>query len=115
MMLRLISLDPLEIRYQKCNGDSTLFNQGKIVNLAAVTIRSLPDEIHRAIKVRAEKHNRSAEAEMRAILEAAVRPENRLRLGTAISNMSREIGLTGEDVEALNEACTNSSAEPLLF
>ena len=70
--------------------------------MAAVTIRNLSEEAHRALKVRAAQHNRSAEAEMRAILEAAaVRPEGRLRLGTALSEMSRKIGLTNADVEAL--------------
>ena len=53
--------------------------------MAAVTIRNLSDEAHRALKVRAAQHNRSTEAEMRAILEAAVRPEGRVRLGTALS------------------------------
>lgn len=43
--------------------------------MAAVTIRNLSEEAHRALKVRAAQHNRSAEAEMRTILEAAVRPE----------------------------------------
>lgn len=42
--------------------------------MVAVTIRNLPQELHRALKVHAAQHNRSAEAEMRAILEAAVRP-----------------------------------------
>ena len=51
--------------------------------MAAVTIRNLSEETHRALKVRAAQHNRSAEAEMRAILEAAVRPEDRLRLDRA--------------------------------
>ena len=72
--------------------------------MAAVTIRNLSEEAHRALKVRAAQHNRSAEAEMRAILEAAVRPEGRLRLGTALSEMSRKIGLTNADVEALEHA-----------
>ncbi|TCU75432.1 plasmid stability protein [Bradyrhizobium sp. R2.2-H] len=69
--------------------------------MAAVTIRNLSEEAHRALKVRAAQHNRSVEAEMRAILEAAVRPEGRLRLGTVLSEMSRKIGLTNADVEAL--------------
>lgn len=56
--------------------------------MAAVTIRNLSHEAHRALKVRAAQHNRSTEAEMRAILEAAARPESRLLLGTTL----REIG-----------------------
>lgn len=82
--------------------------------MAAVTIRNLSEEAHRALKVRAAQHNRSAEAEMRA-LEAAVRPEGRLRLGTALSEMSRTIGLTNADVEALEQARDTRSAEPLRF
>jgi len=35
--------------------------------MAAVTIRNLSDEAHRALKLRAAQHNRSTEAEMRAI------------------------------------------------
>jgi antitoxin FitA len=81
--------------------------------LAAVTIRSLSDETHRAIKARAALHNRSAEAEIRAILEAAVRPAQRLRLGSAIAKMSRDIGLTNEDVEAFEKSFATQPAEPL--
>jgi plasmid stability protein len=83
--------------------------------MAAVTIRNLSKEAHRALKVRAAQHSRSAEAEMRAILEAAVRPEGRLRLGTAISEMSRKIGLTNADVEALEKARDARPAKPMRF
>lgn len=61
--------------------------------MVTVTIRNLSEEAHRALKVRVAQHDRSTEAGMRAILEAAVRPEGRLRLGTAPSDMSRKIGL----------------------
>ena len=83
--------------------------------MPAVTIRNISDEAHRALKVRAARHNRSAEAEMRAILEAAVRPEGRLRLGTALAQMSRKIGLTNADVEALDHARDTEPAKPLRF
>lgn len=72
--------------------------------MPAVAIRNLSEEAHRALKVRAAQHNRSAEAEMRAILEAAVRPEGRLRRGTALSEASREMGVTNADIEALEQA-----------
>ncbi|MDE5444412.1 plasmid stabilization protein [Bradyrhizobium sp. CSA207] len=83
--------------------------------MADVTIRNLSKEAHRALKVRAAQHNRSAEAEMRAILEAAVRPEGRPRLGTALSEMSRKIGLTNADVEALEHGRAARAAEPMRF
>lgn len=81
--------------------------------MAAVTIRNLSEEARRALKVRAAQHNRSAEAEMRAILEAAVRPEGRLRLGTALSEMSRKIGLSNADVEALERVRDTRPAKPM--
>ena len=83
--------------------------------MAAVTIRNLSDEAHRALKVRAAQHNRSAEAEMRAILEAAARPENRLRLGTALAEIGRKYGLTREDVEAIEQVRDRRPAEPMKF
>jgi plasmid stability protein len=72
--------------------------------MAAVTIRNLSDAAHRALKVRAARHKRSTEAEMRAILEAAARPEGRLRLGTALSEIGRKHGVTRADIEALEQA-----------
>jgi plasmid stability protein len=83
--------------------------------MAAVTIRNLSDEAHRALKARAAQHSRSAEAEMRAILEAAVRPQDRLRLGTALSEMSRSLELSNADVEALEQARDAAPAEPMRF
>jgi antitoxin FitA len=83
--------------------------------MPAVTIRNLSEETHRALKVRAAQHNRSAEAEMRAILENAVRPAHRLRVGTALADMSRKIGLTNADVEALEQARERKPAKPLRF
>lgn len=52
---------------------------------------------------------------MRAILEAAARPAGRLRLGTALADMSRKIGLTNADVEALEQVRETRPAEPLRF
>lgn len=83
--------------------------------MVAVTIRNLFEEAHRALKVRAAQHNRSAEAEMRAILEAAVRPEGRLRLGTALSEIGRKYGLTNADVEAIEQVRDTRPAEPMRF
>ena len=53
--------------------------------MASVTVRNLPDETHRALRVRAATHGRSTEAEIRAILESAVRPEGRVKLGTLLA------------------------------
>ena len=81
--------------------------------MPAVTIRNLPDEVHRALKQRATKHQRSAEAEMRAILEDAVCPEGRDRIGTRLAALSRQLGLTDADAEAIESARDRTPAVPL--
>jgi plasmid stability protein len=83
--------------------------------MPAVTIRNLSDETHRALKVRAARNNRSAEAEMRAILEEAVLPPDRVRLGTVLSEISRRMGLTNEDIEAIEQTRDRRPAEPFRF
>ncbi|MCB8839371.1 plasmid stabilization protein [Aurantimonas sp. VKM B-3413] len=83
--------------------------------MPAVTIRNLSDETHRALKVRAAQHGRSTEAEIREILESAVRPAERLRLGSALSALSRKAGLTNADFEALKQDRDKTPATPMSF
>ena len=83
--------------------------------MPAVSIRNLSPETHRALKARAVQHNRSTEAEMRSILDAAVRRESRLRLGSALADMSRKIGVINADVEALEAARDARPAAPQSF
>ena len=83
--------------------------------MTAVTIRNLPEETHRALRVRAAINGRSTEAEIRAILEDAVRPEGRVRLGTLLSGIARRAGVTDEDVEALEQSRDKNPAKPLKF
>lgn len=60
--------------------------------MAAVTVRNLPEATHRALKARAAKHGRSTEAEIRDIIESAVRPPTRIRLGSALADLGRKYG-----------------------
>ena len=81
--------------------------------MAAVIIRNLSDAAHRALKVRAARHNRSTEAEMRAILEAAVRPEGRLRLGSTLREIGQKHGISRADLEAMDRVRETRAAEPM--
>ncbi|WP_372785308.1 Arc family DNA-binding protein [Phenylobacterium sp.] len=67
--------------------------------MSVVTVRNLPEETHRALKVRAAQHGRSTEAEIRAILESAVRPPDRIRLGSVLAAIGREFGGVELDIE----------------
>jgi antitoxin FitA len=57
-----------------------------------LTVRNLPEETHRALRVRAARHGRSTEAEVRVILEETVRPAKRLKIGSEIRRIAGEIG-----------------------
>jgi plasmid stability protein len=78
--------------------------------MPSLTVRNLPEETHRALRLRAAQNGRSTEAEVRAILELTVRPPERIKLGTALFRISQKAAgladleplprtaLTGEDL-----------------
>jgi plasmid stability protein len=60
--------------------------------MPALVVRNLSLETHRALRVRARQHGRSTEAEIRAILDGAVRPAARMRLGSALAALAKPFG-----------------------
>ncbi len=66
--------------------------------MATVTVRNLPDEVHRAIRVRAAQRGRSTEAEIRDILAQSVHPDGRLRIGTELRRYAEQFGGVELDV-----------------
>ena len=83
--------------------------------MAMLTVRNLPDEVHRALRVRAAQHGHSTEAEVREILANAVKPEARVQLGDALAALGRRIGLTNEDFEVFERMSDKTPAEPPRF
>ncbi|MDO5057546.1 MAG: plasmid stabilization protein [Lautropia sp.] len=83
--------------------------------MAILTIRNVPDDVHRALRVRAARHGRSTEAEVREILAAAVKPGKRVRVGDALSDIGRKIGLTNEDLTVFDRVRDRTPAQPLRF
>ncbi|HRP24444.1 FitA-like ribbon-helix-helix domain-containing protein [Thauera sp.] len=84
--------------------------------MPSITVRNIPDEVHRAIRVRAAMHGRSAEAEVRSILEQAAKPQGRLKLGTLLASIAREAGgLTDEELALFENARDKTPAEPMRF
>lgn len=67
--------------------------------MAAITVRNLSDATHRALKARAAKHQRSTEAEVRAILDDAVSPPERVQLGSLLARIGRDTGGIDLDIE----------------
>ncbi len=83
--------------------------------MSTMIIKSIPDEVHAVLKARAKRHNRSLDAEVRAILEEAARPQARLKMGDALAAMSRGIGLNNEDFAVLEQTRNQAPAEPMRF
>ena len=83
--------------------------------MPSITIRNVPDDVHRALRVRAAQNGRSAEAEIRDILAKAAKPEGRVMLGSLLASIGSEAGLSNADVEALNSLCDKTPAEPASF
>ena len=71
--------------------------------MAMLTVRNLPDDVHRALRAQAALHGHSTEAEVREILAVAVKPEARVRLGDALAALGRKIGLTDEDFDVFTQ------------
>ena len=78
--------------------------------MSAVTVRHLPEATHRALKLRAAQHGRSTEAEIRAILEQAVRPQARIRIGSELAAFGERLG--GIDLDIARDP---SAVEPASF
>ena len=57
------------------------------VNMAQLVVRNLSDDLVKALKQRAAKHNCSAEQEHREILEAALRGPRRRSLASVLASM----------------------------
>ncbi len=77
--------------------DSTASN-AIIAIMATITVRNLPEETKRKLKIRAARQGLSLEAEVRLILKNAVTPDaGKKGLGTAIHNLFKDIG--GGEVE----------------
>lgn len=71
--------------------------------MVTLTVRNLPDEVHRALRVRAAQHGRSMAAEVRAILESSVGPTERVRLGSLLAAIGRQARLTDEEFAAFEQ------------
>ncbi|MBS9430657.1 plasmid stabilization protein [Photorhabdus luminescens] len=83
--------------------------------MAMMTVRNIPDEVHRALRVRAAIHGRSAEAEVRAILEESVKAEGRIKLGSMLAEIGRQSKLTDEEFTAIEQIRDKIPANPMNF
>ncbi len=63
-----------------------------------MTVRNLPDDVHRALRLLAAQHSRSMEAEVREILASIVKPAGRVKLGSVLADIGRQARLTEKEL-----------------
>ena len=83
--------------------------------MAQLVVRNLEDDVKERLRARARKHGRSMEAEVRAILRAAVPDpleDSTVGLGTRIASRFKGIGI---DLDPFIEELRKEPAEPADF
>lgn len=83
--------------------------------MAMLTVRNITDEVHRALRVRAAQRGRSMEAEVRDILESAVSPQGRVKLGSLLADMGRRAKLSNEEFAVFEQVRSKALARPVSF
>ncbi len=83
--------------------------------MAMLTVRNLPEEVHRALRARAAQHGQSMEAEVRAILEAAISPQGSVKLGSLLAAAGRQAKLSDEEFAVFEKARDKAPSRPVTF
>lgn len=83
--------------------------------MTTLTVRNLPSEVRRALRVRAAQHGRSMEAEVREILESAVKPEGRMRMGSMLAEVGRRARLSDDEFAVFEQVRDKSLARSMDF
>ncbi|MFT3742084.1 MAG: plasmid stabilization protein [Gammaproteobacteria bacterium] len=83
--------------------------------MSTLTVRNVPAEVHRALRMQAAMHGHSTEAEVREILANSVKPKQRVHMGDALSKLGRQIGLKTENFAIIEQICDKTPAKPVKF
>lgn len=90
-------------------------NAFKVIAMAMLTVRHLSEEVHRALRVRAAQHGQRMEAEVREILESAISPKGRLKLGSRLADMGRQAQLSDEEFAVFGPMRDKAPARQVSF
>ena len=83
--------------------------------MPSITVRNVPDEVHRALKMLAARHGHSTEAEIRDILANTVKPQGRKQLGSLLAEIGRQARLSDEEFAIIEQVRDKTSARPMTF
>jgi antitoxin FitA len=85
------------------------------MQMAMLTVRNISDEVHRALRVRAAQRGHSMESEVRDILEAAVSPQGRVKLGSLLADMGKRAQLSDEEFAVFGQVRSKTPARAVSF
>ena len=83
--------------------------------MVTLTVRNLPDAVHQALRVQAAQHGHSMAAEVREILQSAVNPEGRVKLGSLLADMGRRAKLTDAEFAVFEQVRGKATGRPVSF
>lgn len=78
--------------------------------MGSLNVRNLSDDTHKALRIQAARHGRSMEAEVRAILDEAMKPRKQPGLGSMLAAIGRDFD--GVDLDLTRDT---APAEPASF
>jgi len=87
----------------------------RVIVMAMLTVRNLSEEVHRALRARAAQHGQSMEAEVREILEAAISPQGRVKLGSILADMGRQAKLRDDEFSVFEQVRDKTPSRPVSF
>jgi plasmid stability protein len=76
---------------------------------------TVPDEVHRALRVIASEHGGNADGTILGNPERTLKPARRVRLGDALAALGHNVGLTDEDIATIDQMRHQSPAMPTPF
>ncbi|MEY4750703.1 MAG: hypothetical protein RIQ60_2917 [Pseudomonadota bacterium] len=83
--------------------------------MAMLTVRNLPDELHRALRARAAQRGVSMEAEARDILATALSPTGRVKLGSLLAEIGQQARLTDAEAATFDQLRDQTPARVVSF
>lgn len=83
--------------------------------MAMLTVRKLPEEVHGALRARAAQHGQAMEAEVREILESAISPKGRVKLGSLLADMGHQARLSDEEYSVFEQARDKTLSRAVSF
>lgn len=83
--------------------------------MVMLTVRNLPDEVHRALRLRGARQGHSMEAEVREILELAVSTDGCVKPGSLLAAVGRQASLSEEEFAVVEQVRDKTPSCPVSF